>query len=99
MEIWPAIFSLRRDSSVLTVSTCARHALNSSVETNFAPLFEVEDKKFRLSVTVKNPKRVEEYVRRFKKFKHLTDEEIAALQTLTDEKYERLVSLCQMQNR
>lgn len=69
-----------------------------AVETNFAPLFEVEDKKFRLSLTVKNPKRVEEYVRRFRKFKHLTDEDIAALQTLTDEKYARLIRLCQLQD-
>ncbi len=67
-----------------------------AVETNFAPLFEVENKKFKLSVTIKNPKRVEEYIRRFKKFRHLTDEDIAALQALTDEKYARLVSLCQM---
>ena len=67
-----------------------------AVETNFAPLFEVENKKFKLSVTVKNPKRVEEFIKRFKKFKHLTDEDIAALQTLTDEKYARLESLCRL---
>jgi pyruvate/2-oxoacid:ferredoxin oxidoreductase beta subunit len=67
-----------------------------AVETNFAPLYEVENKKFKLSVTVKNPKRVKEFITRFKKFKHLTDEDIAALQILTDEKYARLESLCRL---
>jgi pyruvate ferredoxin oxidoreductase beta subunit/phenylglyoxylate dehydrogenase beta subunit len=35
-----------------------------AVETNFAPLFEVENKKFKLNVEIKNPKRVADYVKR-----------------------------------
>ena len=67
-----------------------------SVETNFAPLYEVEDGKFKMSVDVKNPKPVREFITRFKKFRHLTDEDIEALQALTDRKMKRLHELCKM---
>jgi len=65
-----------------------------AVETNFVPLFEVEEGKFSLSVDVKNPKPVAEYLRSFKKFSHLTEEDIAEQQLLTDAKIGRLRSLC-----
>ena len=44
-----------------------------AVETNFAPLYEVENGVFKMSVDVKNPKPVKEFVTRFKKFRHLTE--------------------------
>ena len=66
-----------------------------AIETNFAPLYEVENGKFSMSVVVKNPKPVREFVTRFKKFRHLTDEDIEGLQQLTDVRYARLQKLCQ----
>ena len=58
-------------------------------------LYEVENGKFSMSVVVKNPKPVREFVTRFKKFRHLTDEDIEGLQQLTDVRYARLQKLCQ----
>ena len=69
-------------------------ACRLSVETNFAPLYEVENGKFKMSLEVKNPKPVRDFVTKFKKFRHLTDEDIEALQELTDRKLERLHKLC-----
>lgn len=69
-------------------------ACRLSVETNFAPLYEVENGKFKMSLEVKNPKPVRDFVTKFKKFRHLTDEDIDALQELTDRKLERLHKLC-----
>lgn len=64
-----------------------------AVQSNFAPLYEMEDGKFTINVNVKNPKTVKEYLSKFKKFAHLTEEEIQDLQELTDSKWERLVKL------
>ena len=66
-----------------------------AVETNYAPLYEVENGEFRLSVRMKDPKPVKEFVSHFKKFRHLTDENIQELQTVTDTRYARLEKLCQ----
>ncbi|HOD45656.1 MAG TPA: thiamine pyrophosphate-dependent enzyme, partial [Anaerolineaceae bacterium] len=55
-----------------------------AVESNFAPLYEVENGKFKMSVEVRNPKPVKEFLSRFKKFSHLTDEDIQELQEWTD---------------
>lgn len=48
-----------------------------------------------MSVTVKDPKPVKDFVTRFKKFRHLTEEDIEGLQQLTDTRYVRLQKLCQ----
>ena len=64
-----------------------------SVETNYAPLFEVENGKFTLNRSLDNPKPLADFIKRFKKFRHLTDEDIAALQALCDSKAERLKNL------
>jgi len=65
-----------------------------AVESNFAPLYEVENGKFKMSVEVRNPKPVKEFLSRFKKFSHLTDEDIQELQEWTDFKINRLKHLC-----
>ena len=65
-----------------------------AVETNFAPLYEVENGVFKMSVDVKNPKPVKEFVTRFKKFRHLTEQDIEELQEFTDRRLARLKKLC-----
>lgn len=67
-----------------------------SVETNYAPLFEVENGKFTLNRSLDNPKPLADFIRRSKKFKHLTDEDITALQVLCDSKTERLRKLASL---
>ena len=65
-----------------------------AVETNFAPLYECENGIFKMSKTFKNPKPVAEFIHSFKKFKHLTDDDINVLQEITDKSYARLQKLC-----
>ncbi len=65
-----------------------------AVESNFAPLYEVENGKFKMSVEIRNPKPVKEFLSRFKKFSHLTDEDIQELQEWTNFKINRLKHLC-----
>ena len=65
-----------------------------AVESNFAPLYEVENGKFKMSVEIRNPKPVKEFLSRFKKFSHLTDEDIQELQEWTVFKINRLKHLC-----
>jgi pyruvate/2-oxoacid:ferredoxin oxidoreductase beta subunit len=67
-----------------------------AVQSNFAPLFEVENGKYKINVDVKNPKSVKEYISRFKKFSHLSDEAIEELQQITDDKWNRLKKLASL---
>ena len=66
-----------------------------AVETNIAPLYEVENGEFKMSVDIKNPKPVKDFVTRFKKFKHLTEQDIQELQEFTDRRFARLQKLCE----
>ena len=42
-----------------------------AVETNFWPLFEIEDGKYTLNIKNENPKKIEEFMKTQKRFKHL----------------------------
>lgn len=64
-----------------------------AVQTRFFPLFEVENGNFKMSVNVQKPKTVSEYIKKFKKFSHLTEDDIVELQNLVDLKWERLQKL------
>ena len=66
-----------------------------AVETNIAPLYEVENGEFKMSVDTKNPRPVKDFVTRFKKFKHLTEQDIQELQEFTDRRFDRLQKLCE----
>lgn len=67
-----------------------------AVQTNYYPLYEVEEGKFKISKTFKSPKRVSEYMSEIKKYSHLNEDEIADIQDLTDTKWERLVQLAEI---
>lgn len=64
-----------------------------AVMSNFAPLYEVENGKFKINVKPQNPLSVKEYISGMKKFAHLTEEDIENLQKVTDQKWKRLLQL------
>jgi pyruvate ferredoxin oxidoreductase beta subunit/phenylglyoxylate dehydrogenase beta subunit len=70
----------------------ARMAVNSL----FAPLYEVENGTFSISYTPKQPITVREYVKKCKKFSHLSEDEITHLQNLSEHKWKRLQALCEL---
>lgn len=67
-----------------------------AVDSFFSPLYEVENGKFKISYTPKKPITVREYVKKCKKFSHLSEEEITHLQSLADHKWKRLKTLCEL---
>jgi pyruvate ferredoxin oxidoreductase beta subunit len=64
-----------------------------AVETNFSPLYEVDNGLFILNKRVDKPKLVSEYLKLQGRFKNLTKEEIAVLQKDVDKEYEFLKGL------
>lgn len=67
-----------------------------AVQTNFAPLYEVENGNFSINVNVKNPKPIDEYLKKINKFSHLVEEKTEELQAITDKKWDRLVKLASL---
>ena len=64
------------------------------VETNVFPLYEVIDGRWKLSRKVRKPKPVNEYLKLQRRFRHLTEADIAFIQERVDREYERLLALC-----
>ena len=64
------------------------------VQTKIFPLYEVIDGKYRLSRKIKKPKPVTEYFKLQRRFRHLTEEDIAFIQERVDREYDRLLELC-----
>lgn len=65
-----------------------------ATETNFWPLFEIEDGKYKLNFENKNPKPIEEFLKGQGRFKHLFSEEnkdiIEEIQKSVDEEWKKL---------
>jgi 2-oxoisovalerate ferredoxin oxidoreductase beta subunit len=57
------------------------------------PLFEVEDRRYRITRKVAQPKPVETYLRAQGRFAHLTADEVAAIQADVDRRWHRLLAL------
>jgi pyruvate ferredoxin oxidoreductase beta subunit len=64
-----------------------------AVDTGMWVLYEVEDGEFRLTYRPRERKPVEEYLKRQKRFQHLTEEEIEEIQRMVDEQWEELERL------
>jgi pyruvate ferredoxin oxidoreductase beta subunit len=50
--------------------------------------------KWRLTRKITKPKPVTEYLKMQRRFRHLTDEDIAFIQQRVDEDYQKLLALC-----
>ena len=64
------------------------------VQTKIFPLYEVIDGKYRLSRKIKKFKPVTEYFKLQRRFRHLTEGDIALIQERVDREYDRLLQLC-----
>jgi pyruvate ferredoxin oxidoreductase beta subunit len=71
-----------------------------ATETNFWPLYEIEDGKYTINQTIKTPKPIEEFLKTQGRFKHLFAEKnkeiIANIQKKVDENLEKLVKKAQI---
>ena len=67
-----------------------------AVDSLLSPLYEVENGKFRINYTPKEPVEVREYLKKCNKFSKLSEKEISHLQNLADHKWKRLQKLCEL---
>jgi len=65
-----------------------------AVRTNYFPLWEAEDGKFRFTHEVANPRPVEEMTKLIGKFSHLKEDQLKDLQQMVNERYALIKTLC-----
>jgi pyruvate ferredoxin oxidoreductase beta subunit len=65
-----------------------------AVQSKVFPLYEVIDGVYYLSRKVAKPKLVSEYFKPQRRFRHLTEAEVAKIQAKTDADYEKLLAKC-----
>jgi pyruvate/2-oxoacid:ferredoxin oxidoreductase beta subunit len=71
----------------------------SAVRTNYFPLWEMEDGKFRITAPVENPRSIKEYIDLCGKFSHFKEEDIAEAQKNVNERYNMIKSMCEVTNK
>ncbi len=79
-------------------SDSAIEVCRTAVRTNYFPLWEAENGKFRLTHEVANPKPVQELTKLMRKFAHLKEADIDNLQQLVNERYALIKALCEIGN-
>jgi pyruvate/2-oxoacid:ferredoxin oxidoreductase beta subunit len=67
-----------------------------AVRTNYFPLWEAENGKFRLNHEVTNPRPIQEFIKSVRKFSHLKEADIAAFQKMVDARYAMIKGLCEL---
>jgi pyruvate/2-oxoacid:ferredoxin oxidoreductase beta subunit len=68
----------------------------AAVQTNYFPLWEMENGTYRITQSVSKPKPIGEMLKLIGKFKHLGEEDIAILQQQSDKRFTVLKALCGM---
>jgi pyruvate/2-oxoacid:ferredoxin oxidoreductase beta subunit len=65
-----------------------------AVRTNYFPLWEAEDGRFRLTHEVASPRPIREFLKLVRKFSHLKEDDIAEFQRMVDRRYDFIKKLC-----
>jgi pyruvate/2-oxoacid:ferredoxin oxidoreductase beta subunit len=86
----PCIIGFRIASDA-AIQTC-----RLAVRTNYFPLWEMEDGKFRLTQTVTEPLPISEYVKVVGKFSHFKEDEIKIFQQAVNDRYTMIKSMCDL---
>jgi pyruvate/2-oxoacid:ferredoxin oxidoreductase beta subunit len=68
----------------------------TAVRTNYFPLWEAENGRFRLTHEVANPRPIGEFIKPIRKFSHLRDADIAEFQQMVDQRYDVIKGLCRL---
>jgi pyruvate/2-oxoacid:ferredoxin oxidoreductase beta subunit len=84
----PCVMGWRFDSS-LSIEVC-----RTAVRTNYFPLWEAEEGKFRLTHEVANPKPIQELTKLVRKFSHLKEADLRRFQEIVNERYAFLKAVC-----
>ncbi len=68
----------------------------TAVRTNYFPLWEAENGKFRLNHEVPNPSPIEEFIKPVRKFSHFKEADIANFQEMVNQRYAFIKGLCEL---
>jgi pyruvate/2-oxoacid:ferredoxin oxidoreductase beta subunit len=82
-----------RIDSNLSIQVC-----RTAVRTNYFPLWEAENGKFRLTHETANPRPVQELTGLVRKFAHLKEADTDKLQQVVNERYAFIKALCEIGN-
>ena len=74
------------------------HVCRMAVRTNYFPLWEMENGKFRFTHKTANPRPIQEFTKLMGKFSHLKEADLAQLQQLVNERFDLIKSLCERDN-
>ena len=69
-----------------------------AVRTNYFPLWEAENGRFRFTHKTDKPRPIHEFTGLMGRFSHLKEEDINKFQQLVNERYDLIKSLCEMGN-
>lgn len=75
-------------------SDAAIQVCRMAVRTNYFPLWEMEDGKFRFTQNVADPRPIQEYLSIVGKFSHFKEADIAQFQEMVNDRYSQIKSLC-----
>jgi pyruvate/2-oxoacid:ferredoxin oxidoreductase beta subunit len=78
-----------RIDSNMTIEVC-----RTAVRTNYFPLWEADNGKFRLTHEVANPRPVQELTKLMRKFSHFKEADMDNLQQMVNKRYALLKALC-----
>jgi pyruvate/2-oxoacid:ferredoxin oxidoreductase beta subunit len=78
-------------ASDLAIQTC-----RLAVRTNYFPLWEMEDGKFRMTQTVNEPLPIQDYLKLVGKFSHFNEEDIKGFQEAVNDRFATVKALCDL---
>jgi len=80
-----------RFSTALAIEVC-----RLAVETNYFPLWEYAEGRYRFTYQPKKPRPIADFLRTMRKFDHLTERDVGEIQALVDRRLETIRSLAHM---
>jgi pyruvate/2-oxoacid:ferredoxin oxidoreductase beta subunit len=82
-----------------TANDAAIQICRMAVRTNYFPLWEAENGRFRFTQKVENPRPIEEFTNLIGKFSHFKEEDILRFQQLVNERYDLIRTLCERREK
>jgi pyruvate/2-oxoacid:ferredoxin oxidoreductase beta subunit len=77
-------------------SDSAIQVCRTAVRTNYFPLWEMENGKFRITAPVSDPRPISEYISLVGKFSHFKEDDVAEFQKVVTERYNMIQSLVEV---
>jgi pyruvate/2-oxoacid:ferredoxin oxidoreductase beta subunit len=86
----PCVMGWRIDSDS-SIQLC-----RMAVRTNYFPLWEAENGKFRLNHEVANPRPIQDFIKLMRKFAHMKETDLENFQQMVNQRYALIKGLCEL---